>query len=820
MRDMGPGQAEWGESDMGGKSVEPVVEGFGPLLVALRIRAGMSQERLSHVAGVSVRALGDMERGRSRGPQRRTVEALAAALELDAAGARELERAASLGRPRLHTRRAGAHAAGRSPAACADGPGTGPADGAGRESCAVPVVPHALTLPRDLRDFTARGPALARLLALADEIDPAHPPVAVISGQPGLGKTAFAVHAAHQLAPRFPDGQFAVDLRGMDPDPVCARDALARLLQALGVTDDAVPAGTDDRSGLLRSVLHERQVLLLLDNAAGEEQVRPLLPAHGASLTLVTSRHALAGLEAVHRTELALLRREEAVDLLTRIIGPERVRREGQAARDLAELCGHLPLAVRIAGQRLAARPGESIAKLVGQLSALEGRLDTLRAGSLQVRAAFAVSYRQLSPSARLVFRRASLAARPDFSPETAALLADVTPRQAAGCAQDLADAGLLQPHPGADRYRFHDLLALFAGEQVTEEDEPAQVTAALERADRWTLRRATAAAALFDAGDRPGPARTDPDPATAPADPEEAHAWLDAERAQWSAALERTQAAGRHREVVEVAEAMHWFSDRTLHWELWAEVFRRGVDSARALGSRRDEAIQLNYLAWACNKCLHDPASALTTAEAALAAAREIGDRLQTGWALNYAAEALHRFGRFEESIARLHEAASQLSHLSNAQSRLAELSTLNTLGRQLREIGRADEALLMHRRSEARCEAGVPGESADLIGLYLASCRQHIGNDLAALDRWQEAEAPLRFAVARFETARMPAWCEPARLDLGHVLRRLGRHQEAREALTAASEALARLNHPRRGEAAAELRKLAGPGRRTSAR
>ncbi|MGW3465377.1 hypothetical protein ACWDE9_40065 [Streptomyces olivaceoviridis] len=500
-------------------------------------------------------------------------------------------------------------------------------------------------------------------------------------------------------------------------------------------------------------------------------------------------------------------------------VGPERVRREGQAARDLAELCGHLPLAVRIAGQRLAARPGESIAKLVGQLSALENRLDNLRAGSLQVRAAFAVSCRQLGPSARVVFRRASLAARPDFSAETLALLADVSLRQAARCAQDLTDAGLLQPHPGADRYRFHDLLALFAGEQGAEEDEPTRITAALERTDRWMLRRASAAAVLFDVGDRPGITCADPDPATAPVDQEAAHAWIEAERAQWLAALGRAQAAGRHREVVEVAEAMHWFSDRTLHWELWAEVFRRGVDSARALGSRRDEAVQLNYPAWAYNRCLHDHASALVTAEAALGVAREIGDRLQTGWALNYAAEALQRFGRFKESIARLHEAAEQLSHCNDVQSRLAELSTLNTLGRQLREVGRAGEALLTHRRSEALCGAGVPGESPDIMGLYLASCRQHIGNDLTSLNRWEEAEAPLRFAVARFEAARMPAWCEPARLDLGRVLRRLGRYEEALEVLTAARAALARLNHPRHGEAAAELRGLDGPGRRSVA-
>ncbi|WP_030019684.1 helix-turn-helix domain-containing protein [Streptomyces monomycini] len=771
----------------------PAVGDFGALLHRLRTSAGLTQEELAHAAGVSVRALSYMERGRSRGPQRRTVQALAAALRLDATGTRQLEHAASLGRPR---------------------PTTEPADEPGTEPESAPTTGHTahhtLALPRDLPDFTARGPALDRLLALADDLGPARPPVAVICGQPGLGKTAFAVHAAHTLAPRFPDGQFAVDLRGMDAEPVQPRETLARLLRALGVAETAVPAGTDDRSGLLRSVLRERRVLLLLDNAATEDQVRPLLPGHGPSLTLVTSRHALAGLEAVHRTELALLRREEAVELLTRIVGPERVRREAQAARDLADLCGHLPLAVRIAGQRLASRPGERLAKLVTQLAAQEGRLDALRAGSLQVRAAFALSYRQLDAAARTVFRRAALADGPDFSPQTAALLAGLPPRQTLQHAQDLTDAGLFQPHPTTERYRFHDLLHLFATEQATEEDTPADIATARTRTDAWMLRRAAAAAQLFNPEHPTDTSGEDPDPATAPAGHEQAHAWLEDERAQWLAALHRVHAAGRHRHVLDTAEAMHWFSDRTSHWELWREVFEQAVRSARALGSRRDETVHLNYLAWAHNTCLHDHTTALSTAQAALVLARKIDDQLQVGWAHNYAALALDALGRTDEGIVHLHQGAECLRRQTGAQSRLVELSILNTLGRLLRQTGRPDEALSAHRRSEALCSAGIPGKPHELIDLYRASAQQHIGNDLTALHRWNEAEAPFRHAVARFEAARMPAWSEPARLGLGIVLRHLDRTEEARETLTAAHEGLVRLNHPRRLEAATQLRLL----------
>jgi transcriptional regulator with XRE-family HTH domain/tetratricopeptide (TPR) repeat protein len=764
----------------------PSTGDFGQQLRNLRVRSGLSQEALSHAAGVSVRALADMERGRTRGPQRRTVQALAEALELDDAEAASLEKSAGAGRPRPR--------AATSPA----GSGT-------------------LALPRDIQDFTARGPALDRLLELARDADPGLPTITVVAGQPGLGKTAFAVHAAHHLAPHFPDGQFALDLHGMDPEPTTPRDALARLLGAMGVADAAIPSGTDDRAGLWRSLAGERRMLLLLDNAADESQVGPLLPNTGPPLTIVTSRHALAGLESVHRTDLALLRREEAVELLTRIIGPDRVQAEAQAARDLADLCGHLPLAVRITGQRLLSRPHERLGKLVARLAAEGRRLDGLQAGSLQVRAAFALSYRQLPPDSRTLLRRAALAAEADFSPETGALLAGLTHDEAVACAEELTDAGLLQSDPAAERYRFHDLLRLYAAEQVDAEDGPEVRDAALDRTAHWMLRRATAAALHFDIDHERTASRSDPDPDGAPTGREEARAWLEAERAQWLAALRRAHDAGWHRQVLDTAQAMHWFSDLNQHWEQWVEVFRRSVDSAHCLGSRQEEAVHLNYLAWAQNLCVHDPRAALTAAGGALAAARECGDGLQQGWALGYSAGALHRLGRTEEAEEHLREAARCLASQESPQAWLAELTILNTLGTLLRQTGRACEALKIHRRSERICRAGVPGRTDEVIALYHAVARQQIGNDLAALERWHEAEAPLRQALAAFDAAQMPAWSEQARLDLGQVLGATG-NPEARETLLSARDALAALRSPRQGEAAEALAALDEADARTA--
>jgi tetratricopeptide (TPR) repeat protein len=237
-------------------------------------------------------------------------------------------------------------------------------------------------------------------------------------------------------------------------------------------------------------------------------------------------------------------------------------------------------------------------------------------------------------------------------------------------------------------------------------------------------------------------------------------------------------------------------------------EVFQRSAASARLLGSRQEEAVHLNYLAWAYNLCVHDPHAALTSADAALAAARDCGDGLQEGWALGYGASALHRLGRTEEAQERLREGVRCLSTQESPQRRLAELTLLSTLGALLRQTGRAAEALDIHRRSERICSRGVPGRT-EVIALYQAVARQQIGNDLAALECWDEAETPLRQALAAFDAAQMPIWVEQTRLDLGRVLSAMG-HPAARETLRTARDALAALGDPRQAEAAAALRSL----------
>ncbi|MER6574940.1 helix-turn-helix transcriptional regulator, partial [Nonomuraea sp. NPDC001023] len=270
-----------------------MAESFGTMLRSLRHAAGLTIEELSHASGVSVRAIGDMERGASRGPQRRTVEALAEALRLDEPRRTALSDAARAGRPRQDA----------APGACEPPRGVG--DFTGRE--------RELRLLRDLA---------ARTTDRTAEDAPAV--VAAVSGAAGIGKTALAVRATAHLADLFPDGRFYLDLRGMDPVPLDPGTALSRLLNALGVAERRIPADEEDRAGQYRALLRGRRCLVVLDNAAHEAQVRPLLPAEGPAMTLVTGRRPLAGLEGVHQVPLAHLAAGESAALLRAIVGAER----------------------------------------------------------------------------------------------------------------------------------------------------------------------------------------------------------------------------------------------------------------------------------------------------------------------------------------------------------------------------------------------------------------------------------------------------------------------------------------------------------------
>jgi hypothetical protein len=407
-----------------------------------------------------------MERGRALGPQRQTVALIADALKLEGGRRDELVALAKAGRTR---------------------------------SAYLAAAPGLSELPGSIGDFTGRAAELAWISRLVDALDESgdRSGAAVISGGAGLGKTTLVVRAAYHLRERFPDGVHFVEALGMSQRPVGSEEILARVLRALGVRDQQIPRDGAERAGRYRQLLRERRVLVIVDDAASEAQVRPLVPGGGHSQLLVTSRRMLAGLEGVRRLHLAPMPEIDAYDLLGRILAERADAPRDDDVRELVDLLGGLPLALRIVGNRLLSRPTWSVADLVARLSTEERRLDQLSAGDLKVAAAFTMSYEQLPDLTRRVFRRAALAPGADFSASLAAVVGEVTVPDAEDHLDDLVELGLVETaHEG--RYRFHDLVRLYAHQRLEHDDETDTVTASRHRMVTWLLRTLTAAGQWF----------------------------------------------------------------------------------------------------------------------------------------------------------------------------------------------------------------------------------------------------------------------------------------------------------------------------------
>ncbi|MFC0598394.1 AfsR/SARP family transcriptional regulator [Streptomyces palmae] len=341
-------------------------------------------------------------------------------------------------------------------------------------------------LPADIVDFTGRQELVRALCADLTSDGPATPLVGV-SGMGGVGKSTLAVHVAHAVRDRFPDGQLYVNLRGAGGLPVEPADVLAAFLGALGVADAAIPRETAARAALFRSRLAGLRVLVVLDDARDAAQIRPLQPGSPSCAVLVTSRAWLMGLPMSRLVGLEPLAVEETVRLVAAIAGEPRVAAEPDAARQIAAACGFLPLAVRTAASRLAARPTWRLSHMAARLASERRRLAELASGELAVAASFRLSYDQLDPETARAFRLLALPDGPGVSSAAAAALLEVPELEAERLAESLTDLGLLScPHPG--RYHYHDLLRLFARDMVREVDGPAAERAALERLLRYYL--------------------------------------------------------------------------------------------------------------------------------------------------------------------------------------------------------------------------------------------------------------------------------------------------------------------------------------------
>jgi DNA-binding SARP family transcriptional activator len=602
-----------------------------------------------------------------------------------------------------------------------------------------PVAPREL--PAAALYFAGRRAELAALTGLLDRAEGAAGTVVIsaIGGTAGAGKTALAVCWAHQVAERFPDGQLYVNLRGFDPsaEPLEPDMAVRGFLDALGVAAERVPASPQARAGLYRSLLADKRVLIVLDNARDENQVRPLLPASPGCLVVVTSRTELAGMvaaEGATPVTLDVLTEPEARQLLARRLGKYRVTAEPAAVTELIGLCARLPLALAVTAARAAAHPGFPLAALAAELRDERTRLNALDAAdpTTSIQAAFSCSYQQLSPPAARLFRLLGLHPGPDITTPAAASLAGISLGQARELLRDLARGNLLaEPAPG--RYAFHDLLRAYAAARAKETDSEHDCRAALARLFDYYLSAATVGSLV--SADRHRRPTISPQAASLPPldIPEAARTWLD-ERALFAAIAEHTATGGGPAPTTHLATVLsRYYSAVGRHHFDVAAVHTYALAAARQAGDRAAQADAL----WGCATAdfrRGQHRRAVDQLWQALAAYRELGDLGGQGRTVCHLGVLSYYRGDYQTATGYLQRAVAL--HRENG-DRLSEGLTLDFLGLTRWRACRYHQAAHCHQRAVTvlREIAFRRGEACALANLAAASHRLGRYPDAVAL-------------------------------------------------------------------------------------
>ena len=650
----------------------------------------------------------------------------------------------------------------------------------------VPPPPIPAQLPADIADFTGRSgqvEQLRELLAggtLADG-SPGAVRVVLVVGPGGQGKTTLAVHAAHMLRGEFPDGQLHASLFGAT-QPVDPAEVLARFLRDLGADPARIPLDAEERAALYRTRLDGRRVLVVLDDARGIEQIRPLLPGSASCAVLITARNWLPELAGGAVLDLDVLSEDEASALFTKIVGGKRVAAEPGAAVEVLTACAGLPLAIRIAGARLATRGNWSIRTLASRLSDERSRLDELRVGNLAVRASFEVSFATLpgpatpgGPAPARAFGLLGLWTGPSISLPAATALLGEREDAVAGALDVLFDAHLLES-PEPDRYRFHDLLRVYAADRARIEEAEHDRTAAITRVLTWYLHTVEAAATIISAQH----ARVPLDPLPAGVQPlglaslDEALAWCESERTGLAAATRLAASSGLHEIAWKLPAATMSFYYRRSHWGDWVATHQTGLESARAIGDRHAQAWMLNDLGMAYG--VQRMPEAVGCFEQALALSTD-GDERGARAAANVA-QAYVDLGRFDDA-----RAAAQRSLAIQRQqgNRYLEGVTLGVLGRASRELGQfADAVGQLELALAIFRELGQQYGEADAL--------TDLADALLCLDHVDSAIARLQESLAiRREIGDVHGEAVTLRL-LGLAIDRAGDQGQARDRLTEA--------------------------------
>jgi tetratricopeptide (TPR) repeat protein len=661
-------------------------------------------------------------------------------------------------------------------------------------------------LPADLRDFVGRATELDALVQAACDVDGrgngGAPVTVVITGPGGIGKTSLAVHAAHRLAENFPDGQLFEDLRACDEYQQQPEQVASRLVAALG---DEPSKGVAPLAAL-RSRTAGRRLLVVLDNAATVAQVLPLLPASSGCLVLVTSRHALGGLSRAWTLQLGPLDRGEGVDLLTRVAGARSPARPDDVT-SMVELCGRFPLALRVAGARLAGSPAGKAEWLLDRLRHDENPLRHLTVGDLDLTTVFGLSYRLLPELSRRVFRYAGLFPGVDFTPHVVAVLSGIDLPDVESALAQLTNANLvLEPIVG--RHQMHDLLRLYAKDRV-ERDEPATLrSGAIRRLAAWYLAAVDATDRMFTPDRRrpeplPPPARG-PDPS--PADKASAANWYDLERANLVAVTRAAARSGHHDIAWRFPVAMRGLMDLRGHIDDWITTHQIGLQSARLLGDHDGEGWVLNGLGIAHWR-REEYAEAIDCYQEALALRAAAADPRGVAVALNNLGNVFGAQGRHIEAIACLREALAIHDVLGEP---LDRSFALHNLGHLHHDVGHFAEALpLLQEALHIRRRLG--SSNSEAVTLHC------LGDTLTGLGRHVEALACFRRALATFRDVGNRFGEAAALHSVGGTCRTIGKPRHATRYLARAASLYRALDdqaHAEMAEAAHELAQVeAGP-------
>ncbi len=627
----------------------------------------------------------------------------------------------------------------------------------------LPAVTIA-ELPAAPADFQGRSAELATVLAAAADCLAGQGPVTVVvTGQPGAGKTTLAVRAAQQaFRLGLRDAQFFVELGAAEPDAV-----LRRLLRALGVPDVQVPTEVDEAAAMFRSRMAGRRCVLVLDNARDEAQVRALLPGPGPVLVVVTSRQRLTGLAGARRVGLGVLTMEDAQALLTDIVGAQRAKAEPESVAEVVAACGRLPLAVRIAGNRLASWPDWSIAHLAGLLRDEQNRLGRLTAGDLAVRSAFALSYREIPPVAGRLFRRLALTPGADFDVQAAsALLGE--PAEAA--LEVLAGASLIGLAATPGRYRMHDLLQLYACELLQEDAQRDKAESALLG---WLFEQARHAAAALS-----------PEPAEYPGGRSAAVAWLDAEAGTLLGAVRRTRERtdGEYDALLgQLTQLIPWYYDLRCRWSDMVEVADHARVIAERSGDLAERAFAYSMLSLG-QLGQHRYRAALASCELGLADARAAGLAAEEAELFGRMGLAYEGIGQYAEAEARHAEHAGLCRVLGD---KFGEAAAVGRRSHTLQQLGRHTEAAACLKLA-LKMRSGLGDERGVAMAEYrFSALRNHQGHHEEALLRGQRALAVFEAHDDQWGTA-------VTHYELGRALAGLGRLREAAAAYRTAVRGL----------------------------